>query len=163
MKRVIIVRHAKAVPYGYDDDFRRDLTERGISDAHKISNILKQRGIFADVVIASPSTRTMHTATIFCKNLGFLSENIRQEEVLYHGLTTQDFINLLQELPESAQTVIIFGHNPTVHYLVNNLVNYFNSDMPTCSTVAIDFPIEKWTDLSARQGIVAFQYIPKLM
>lgn len=28
MKRVIIVRHGKAVPYGYDDDFNRDLQDR---------------------------------------------------------------------------------------------------------------------------------------
>jgi phosphohistidine phosphatase len=161
MKRVIIVRHAKAVPYGYDDDFRRDLTERGISDAHKISNILKQRGIFADGAIASPATRTMHTATIFCKNLGFPPENIRQEEILYHGLTTQDFIALLHELPESMQTVFVFGHNPTVYYLVNNLANYFNAEMPTCSTVAIDFGTANWTEISARKGIDAFHYIPK--
>ena len=29
MKQIVIVRHAKAVPYGYEDDFNRDLTERG--------------------------------------------------------------------------------------------------------------------------------------
>ena len=161
MKRIIIVRHAKAVPYGYDDDFRRDLTERGISDANKISNLLRQKNISMDGVIASPATRTMHTATIFCKNMGFLPENIRQEEILYHGLTTQDFINMLHELPESMQTVFVFGHNPTVYYLVNNLAKHFNADMPTCSTVAIDFDIVKWTDLGARQGNVAFHYAPK--
>jgi phosphohistidine phosphatase len=43
MKRVIIVRHAKAVPYGYDDDFTRDLTGRGVNDAGRIGNELKKR------------------------------------------------------------------------------------------------------------------------
>lgn len=66
MKRVVIVRHAKSVPYGYDDDFHRDLTERGLLDAEKISSQLKDRGIIPDLVMASPATRTMHTATIFC-------------------------------------------------------------------------------------------------
>ena len=37
MKRVVIVRHAKSVPYGYEDDFNRYLTERGEKDAAKIS------------------------------------------------------------------------------------------------------------------------------
>jgi phosphohistidine phosphatase len=161
MKRVIIVRHAKSVPYGYDNDFYRDLTDRGESDADLISKKLKGLGVNAELVIASPATRTMHTATIFCQNLGYDQTKIRQEEVLYEGLTTQSFIDMLQALPETVQTVFVFGHNPTVYYLAYNLVKYFNSDMPTCSTVAIDFQVEKWTEVSARVGQLAFQLTPK--
>lgn len=161
MKRVIIVRHAKSVPYGYDNDFYRDLTDKGESDAEKISERLKALGVNPELVIASPATRTMHTATIFCKNLGYDRAKIRQEEVLYEGLTTQSFIDMLQALPETVQTVFVFGHNPTVYYLAYNLVKYFNSDMPTCSTVAIDFQAEKWTEVSARGGQLAFQLTPK--
>lgn len=163
MKRVIIVRHAKSVPYGYDDDFRRDLTDRGIDDANKISLRLKEMGIDAGLMIASPATRTMHTASIFSKNLGYKFELIRQEPDFYEGATTQDFINLIQQLPEDVQTVFIFGHNPSVYYLVYNLVKYFKADMPTCSTVALDFQVEKWADVSARAGKVAFQFVPKSM
>jgi len=161
MKRVIIVRHAKSVPYGYDNDFYRDLTDRGESDADLISKKLKVLGVNPELVIASPATRTMHTATIFCQNLSYDRTKIRQEEVLYEGLTTQGFIELLRALPETVQTVFVFGHNPTVYYLAYNLVKYFNSDMPTCSTVAIDFQVEKWSDVSARGGQLAFQFTPK--
>lgn len=163
MKRVIIIRHAKSVPYGYDNDFYRDLTDRGEIDAEKISEKLKDLGVNPELVIASPATRTMHTATIFCQNLGYDQAKIRQEEVLYEGLTTQSFIDMLQALPETMQTVFVFGHNPTVYYLAYNLVKYFNSDMPTCSTVAIDFQVEKWTEVSARIGQLAFQLTPKTL
>jgi phosphohistidine phosphatase len=161
MKRVIIVRHAKSVPYGYDNDFNRDLTERGEDDAARISGKLKSLGVHPDLVIASPATRTRHTASIFCKNLEYEPTKIRQVDDLYEGMTTQRFIELLQDLPETVQTVFVFGHNPTVYYLAYNLVKYFNSDMPTCSTVAIDFQVEKWQDISARGGVVAFQLTPK--
>ena len=161
MKRVIIVRHAKSVPYGYDNDFYRDLTDKGENDAEKISERLKSLGVNPELVIASPATRAMHTATIFCQNLGYDQAKIRQEEVFYEGLTTQSFIDMLQALPDTVQTVFVFGHNPTVYYLAYNLVKYFNSDMPTCSTVAIDFPVEKWTEVSARVGQLAFQLTPK--
>lgn len=163
MKRVIIVRHAKSVPYGYDDDFNRDLTERGITDAEKVSMRLREMGILPDLVIASPATRTMHTATIFCQTLEYDISSIRQEEDFYEGMTTQSFVGLLQKLPETVQTVFIFGHNPTVYYLVYNLVKYFNSDMPTCSTVALNFQEDKWLDIGARKGNVAFQLTPKSM
>jgi len=161
MKRVIIVRHAKSVPYGYDNDFYRDLTERGEADAEKISLRLQEMGISPDLVISSPATRTMHTATIFCHNLNYKKSAIQEEEDLYDGLTTQEFVDFLQKLPEKIQTVFVFGHNPTVYYLVYNMVKYFNSDMPTCSTVAIDFQVEKWTDVSAHGGKITFQITPK--
>lgn len=163
MKRVIIVRHAKSVPYGYDNDFHRDLTDRGINDAEKISATLKQEGIIPDLVISSPAKRTMHTASIFCRNLGFNEENIRQESSFYDSATTQDFIEVLQKLPEEVQTVFVVGHNPAVYYWVSNLVKYFNGDMPTCSTVAIDFAVDKWSEVTARIGKKAFQYVPKEM
>jgi phosphohistidine phosphatase len=161
MKRVIIVRHAKSVHYGYDDDFSRDLTERGIADAEKISSHLAISGIMADLVIASPAKRALHTASIFCENLGYDLSGIRKEKVFYGSLSTQDFVDMLQKLDEGVSTVYVFGHNPTVYYLVYNLVKYFSGDMPTCSTVAIDFPIEKWTEISARIGKVTFQLTPK--
>ena len=163
MKRVIIVRHAKSVPYGYDNDFHRDLTDRGIHDAEKISSQLKETGIVPHLMIASPAKRTMHTASIFCKNLGYDIESIRQEPEFYEGAATQDFIDVFQQLPEDVQTVMVFGHNPGVYYLVSNLVKYFNGDMPTCSTVAVDFPVDKWTEVIARGGKIAFQYVPKSM
>ncbi len=163
MKRVIIVRHAKSVPYGYDDDFHRDLTDRGINDAEKISSRLNEMGVVADLMIASPATRTMHTARIFCQNLGVDVKLIRQEPDLYEGATTQDFINLIQQLPEKVETVFIFGHNPAVYYLVYHLVKYFNADMPTCSTVGLEFPVDKWAEVGARGGKVDFQFVPKSM
>ncbi len=163
MKRVIIVRHAKSVPYGYNDDFNRGLTDRGIEDASKISKKLQEIGITADLVIASPATRTMRTASIFCQNLGCDVKSIRQESTFYEGITIHDFIDLVQQFPEDVQTVFVFGHNPTVYYLVYNLVKYFNADMPTCSTVVLDFDVKTWKDVSARGGKLAFQFVPKSM
>ena len=163
MKRVIIVRHAKSVPFGYDNDFYRDLTERGEDDATKISAKLRNLGVTPDLVIASPATRTMHTASIFCQNLEYDPIKIRQINEFYEGVTTQNFIEMLQALPESVQTVFVFGHNPTVYYLAYNLVKYFNSDMPTCSTVGLDFDTNSWKEVSARGGKITFQLVPKKM
>jgi phosphohistidine phosphatase len=161
MKRVVIVRHAKSVPYGYDDDFHRDLTERGIEDASRISLKLKELGIVPDRVIASPAVRTLHTSSIFCKNLGHDLKQVQEESSFYGGLTTQHFVDLLQQLPEDVQTVFVFGHNPTVYYLVYNLLKHFTADMPTCSTVVLDFEVQSWKDVSARGGKLAFQITPK--
>jgi phosphohistidine phosphatase len=163
MKRIVIVRHAKSVPYGYDNDFYRELTDRGENDAEKISTKLSGLSIRPDLVIASPATRALHTASIYCKKLGYDLAKIRKEDIFYSGITTQGFVDMLHEIADEVETVFIFGHNPTVYYLAYNMVKYFNSDMPTCSTVVVDFPVEKWIDVSARSGVVSLQLIPKML
>jgi len=163
MKRVVIVRHAKSVPYGYDDDFHRDLTERGVEDANKISKRLYELGIVPELIIASPAVRTMHTSAIFCKNLAYEPRLVQEESAFYGGVTTQRFVDLLQLVSDEVQTVFVFGHNPTVYYWVFNLLKHFTAEMPTCSTVVIDFDVQSWKDVSARGGKMTFHFVPKGM
>jgi len=162
MKRVVIVRHAKAVPYGYDDDFTRDLTDRGVNDAQKIGRELKKLGIVPDAMISSPANRAIQTALVFAENMGFNKKHIVEIENMYHGLTTSEFLEMIKELPGTANTAFFFGHNPSFHYYVNNLLERFYDDMPTCSTVAIDFNVDEWKKVEARSGKKAFQLIPAM-
>ncbi|MEL7587392.1 MAG: histidine phosphatase family protein [Prolixibacteraceae bacterium] len=162
MKRIVIVRHAKAVPYGYDDDFNRKLRSQGKEDAKIISLALKEDRVIPDLILSSPAKRAYKTATIFAETLRYPVSRILVEDDLYEGVTTQDFLEIIRNLPETAQTVFVFGHNPTVYYLVNNLVKLFNKDMPTCSTVGIDFQAATWKEVSAREGKLAFQLVPRL-
>jgi phosphohistidine phosphatase len=162
MKQIVIVRHAKAVPYGYEDDFNRDLTERGINDATKISSELKQRGINADIMVSSPAKRALKTAHIFAENMGFDKNKITYVKDIYDGMTTSQFLKLIHELNETAEIAFFFGHNPDIHNFVDNLLKDFGIDMPTCSTVAIDFYVEQWEDVEAREGVKAFHFTPRM-
>lgn len=163
MKRVVIVRHGKAVPYGYENDFERDLRERGKSDAAMVSNALNSRNIFPDLIVSSPARRAIKTARIFADKLGYPSRKIREEQGIYDGFTTDAFIDLIRELPNEVNTVFFFGHNPGFHYYVANLLSAFNGDMPTTSTVGIDFNISDWNAVEARSGKLAFHLTPRLL
>ncbi|MEN8117522.1 MAG: histidine phosphatase family protein [Bacteroidota bacterium] len=162
MKRVVIVRHGKAVPYGYEDDFNRDLRERGKNDAKLVSRELSKQEVFPDVMISSPAKRAIKTARIFADNLDYKKNNIVEIEDIYDGLTTNEFVGMIQELPVDAETVFFFGHNPGFYYFVSNLLESFYGDMPTTSTVGIDFDVNTWQEVSARTGKMAFQLIPKM-
>ena len=162
MKRVVIVRHAKSVPYGYDDDFNRDLKDRGKNDAMLVSEELKRKGIVPDTMISSPAKRAIKTARIFAENLGFNRKDILEVEDIYDGQTTSEFLEMIQQLPEEAESVFFFGHNPGFHYFVNNLLAHFDGDMPTCSTVGIDFNVDSWKKVEARTGQKAFQLVPRM-
>jgi phosphohistidine phosphatase len=162
MKRIVIVRHAKAVPYGYDEDFTRDLTDRGVSDAQIIGRELKKMEIVPDSMISSPANRAIQTALIFAENMGFNKKQIVEIEDIYNGLTTSEFLGVIKQLPQTAETAFFFGHNPGFHYFVNNLLELFYEDMPTSSTVAIDFNVDSWKKVEARSGKKAFHLIPKM-
>lgn len=162
MKRVVIVRHGKAVPYGYEDDFNRDLRERGHKDGKLVSQELKKRGIIPGEMISSPAKRAIKTARIFAENLDFDKNKIVQVEDIYDGLTTNEFLSLIQDLPEESDTAFFFGHNPGFYYYVCNLAREFFGDMPTTSTVGIDFDVDTWKNVEARSGKLAFQLVPKM-
>jgi phosphohistidine phosphatase len=163
MKRIVLVRHAKAVPYGYEDDFSRDLTDRGRTDAHKVSLLLNSRQVIPDLIISSPANRALQTAAIFAGNLAFPIDEIQKEPGLYMEFTTGDFLDFLQSADESLSTLFVFGHNPGISYFVSRLTDNFHGDMPTCSTVGIDFPVKSWKEIEARSGKLAFQLVPKMI
>ncbi|WP_167618302.1 SixA phosphatase family protein [Maribellus sediminis] len=162
MKRVVIVRHGKAVPYGYDDDFSRDLQPRGKSDAGLVSSELKRRNVKPDLMISSPAKRALKTARIFADNLDYQQADISEVPDIYDGLTTREFVELINNLPEEAETVFFFGHNPGFHYFATNLLKDFRNDMPTTSTVGIDFDVNNWKDIEARTGDLAFHLVPRM-
>ncbi len=162
MKRLIIVRHAKSVPYGYDNDFDRDLSTRGKNDAAIIGGELKKRNILPDIMVSSPAKRAIKTARIFAEQLEFDRKNIIENQDIYDGQTTSEFVDMIQQLPQSSSTVYVFGHNPGFYYFVDNLLSSFHNDMPTCSTVGIDFNVDEWKEIEARTGHLAFHLVPRM-
>ena len=62
MKHLVIVRHAKSVPYGYDEDFHRDLKKRGETDSVLVSKKLKELNFLPGLIISSPALRAKRTA-----------------------------------------------------------------------------------------------------
>ena len=162
MKRVIIVRHAKSVSHGYDQDYDRILSERGEEDALTISLELQKMNIHPDLIIASPAVRTSQTAWIFADTLGYPKKTILFKKKLYSGKTSENFLAMLQELEDEKETIIVFGHNPTVYYYMHFLLRDFNDDVPTCSTVGIDFEVDSWSKLRERNGKMAFRFIPDM-
>ena len=162
MKRVILVRHAKSISYGYDQDFDRTLAERGKEDAQTISWELQKRKIHPDLIIASPAVRTTQTARIFADTLGYPPGTILFEKKLYSGMTSEHFLSMLQEMEEEKETIMVFGHNPTIYYYMNFLMHDFSDDVPTCSTVGIDFEVNHLGELRGGQGKMALRLIPDM-
>ena len=163
MKRIIIVRHAKTIQHGYDQDYDRTLTDRGRDDAERTSMEMVRNGISPDLIISSPAVRTTQTTRIFADTFGYPTGNVRYEKKLYSGMLTTTFLNMLHEIDDSHSTVMVVGHNPTVYNYLDMLLPGFSLDVPTCSTVVIEFDLDHWADIIPFSGRMTHRWIPDLL
>ena len=162
MKRIVLVRHAKAEDGNYSDDLNRKLRSQGKEDARMISIALKGELINPDLIISSHARRALKTAKMYAKILRYHKEQIQIMEELYDGISPGNFIDYVREFDDSLNTVFVFGHNPTIYYLVSALLHSYNQDMPTCATIGIDFAIDTWKDIELMNGTLAFRLTPHL-
>ena len=163
MKHVILVRHAKSISYGYDQDYDRTLTDRGVDNAERISMELVKAQTVPDLIISSPAVRATQTTRIYAKSFGYPAGNVRYEKKLYSGMPTTAFLQMLQEVDDSHTTVMVTGHNPTIYNYIEMLLPDFSLDVPTCSTIVVEFDIERWADLMEYTGKMIHRWIPDLL
>ncbi len=150
MKQIYILRHAKS---SWDNsnlsDFDRPLADRGISDAKKMSNFLKDINIKIDRVLCSNAIRAKETFDLTADGFNFEIDKATYLDKLYFGDTTT-IIQDLKELDESLNNILIVGHNPTLHYLVEILTNESINRFTTCNLATISHNGE-WVSLNSQQ------------
>jgi phosphohistidine phosphatase len=84
MKRLILVRHAKAEAGGYDHDFSRTLSDKGMADAPVVARELVKRNMKPDYMISSPATRALTTARLYAEEFNFPKEkDYRAQRIVF--------------------------------------------------------------------------------
>ena len=159
MKKLIIIRHAKSDWEDKNlDDFQRPLNERGLRNAPLMGQRLKQKNLIPDLILSSPASRAISTATIIAQEVGY-SKEIIQNQYIYEA-----YVNNLQEIisyiHDSEETVFLVGHNPGVSALAYMLCDLKES-IPTCATVEIDFDVDSWQDVSKENSKLISYDFPK--
>lgn len=161
MKQLILIRHAKAVADSlHAHDFDRVLQERGECDASRMGEILVKKNLSIDALIASPAARTKATAELIATQLNFPLQHLQFQPLIYEA-STRTLFQITCELNDDWKTVILVGHNPAFHDLASHLLGKYLSDFPTCAVCALNFDIEKWSDLQINSGQLAFFETPK--
>lgn len=159
MKRILFVRHAKS---SWADmnirDKDRPLNKRGVRDAPMMAKRCQDYGFSLDLVISSTAVRALATATVFHKHFSMTSP-IQTEDYLYHG-EVADFEEALCGVDQAIDTVAIFGHNPGITYLANELdSNTYIDNVPTTGVVVGEIDIVDWNDFSvANTKLIDFLY-----
>ena len=113
-RTLVLLRHAKTEAQGSGPDFDRRLIARGERDAEAAGAWLAGRQLHPDLVLCSPAVRARQTwsgvATALSRSA---APEVRYPDELYDGGRMEVF-DLLQAVPDTARTVLIVGHNPTM-------------------------------------------------
>lgn len=163
MKRLYLVRHAKSsrdIPGG--SDIERPILEKGIIRTQKIIRFLNDRNVKIDQIISSPATRALQTAILVAKGIGFPEEKIRIERKIYDGYYDR-ILDLIYATANDINSLMIFGHNPTITHLANLFLHPGIEPLPTTGTVCISFDTAKWESIPSVEPVSEFVVYPKML
>ncbi|KAA6224880.1 histidine phosphatase family protein [Campylobacter sp. LR291e] len=155
MKKIYLLRHAKAEKNAICDDFDRKITQEGKEDLKRLAFRLKNYDIRLDSIISSSSKRTKMTAKRFAKAVGFDSENIIYKDELYLASTNEIF-TILQALSDDITEVAVVGHNPGICELIEFLSPLCVENFATSAFLCLEFDIVSFNELSKDSGRVVF-------
>lgn len=159
------MRHAKTEPSA-TTDFVRELTPRGRRDARTTGRWLAEQGLTPDVALVSAARRARQTWVRVADAAGWRTDP-DIEQGLY-GAEVPDVIGRLRlvddagEVSSAVETVVVIGHNPTIHGLVATLDDgegdpaaraALASGYPTSTAAVLDVSLP-WADLAPGVGTV---------
>ncbi len=150
MKTLYIIRHAKSSWSFELPDIDRPLGKRGRKDVFKVGHYLASKFTMPQQMITSPASRALHTALFISDLWGYPEEEIQIEPEIYHG-SISGMINALSRI-HTPDTLALFGHNPGLTDLANELSDASIVNIPTCGVVGIHFNINSWEELSNKKG-----------
>jgi phosphohistidine phosphatase len=152
MPTLIVLRHSKAASPLGTPDVDRPLAGRGRRDAEQAGDELRAADLSPDQVICSTSVRTRQTLD----GLG-LDAPVDFESRVY-GNDAEDILDLLRE--QSGETLLLIGHNPSLHQLVVGLTGTSEDHFPTSATAVIEFDGE-WADLWPGTARLVSLWVPR--
>ncbi len=163
MKTLFMVRHAKS---SWEDpqlsDHDRPLLPSGIKKTRRIAHYLKKKSVVPNLMFSSTAKRAYETAKLIAEEIGYPTDQIKTSAQLYHA-GSGDIYTALYALDNSIESVMIFGHNPTFTYFVNQYLDPRIENLPTSGLVSIEFGCDKWEDINDSKFQVNFVVFPRML
>jgi phosphohistidine phosphatase len=164
MRRLFVIRHAKAELAAGRADYARKLTERGRDDAKRIAEALAAGHHLPDVLIHSGAARAKETAELLAAVWPGKVE-LREERGLYDASLTT-LLERTLALSQELKSVAFVGHNPGLGELAAALTDSgaeasrLAAKFPTCAVAVLDFTIERWEEVELNSGRLALYVTP---
>lgn len=156
MRTLTLLRHAKS---SWDDpvqrDFDRPLNQKGKRAARTMGEHCGREGLDWDHVLSSPAVRCIETLDAFWEGYGRTLKPVWDRRIYLASCV--HLLDVLNEAPSEAHSVLLCGHNPGMEDLALMLTpddgdairDSVEEKFPTGSVAVLSFKGE-WKDLAAR-------------
>jgi|SRR5688572_29622318 len=162
MKRLLLLRHAKAVQANEPlADFARPLAERGERDARRIGQRLLEHRLAPNLLLASPAARALHTAQLVAEAIGYPFDAIALDRGLYLA-EPAGIVRIVETQSTAVETLLVVGHNPGLTELVHHLLPSFDvDDLPTSAVVGLEYTAAAWVGIERAAAALCYYDFPK--
>ena len=166
MRRLFLIRHAKAQPSIGRSDYERTLTDRGRKDARRVAAALAGRRVLPDVLVHSGAARAKETAEIFA---GAWPRGVElQEDRALYDATEITLFARARALSNAHVRIGLVGHNPGLGELAVALagsgahpeLRHLAAKYPTGAVAVLDFSVRRWEDVERNSAMLALYLTP---
>lgn len=159
MKTLYLLRHASAswTASGLRD-FDRPLDGHGKEAAPLVGRFILKKKLRVDLLLCSPATRARQTAALVTQSAG-LSAELLYDERIYEADVAR-LLEVVAQAGESAEALMIVGHNPGMEELLRFLTNE-QHQMPTAALACVSLDVERWGEAREHAGRLEWLVRPK--
>jgi phosphohistidine phosphatase len=167
-RRLILLRHAKSAWPEDVPDHDRPLAPRGRRDAPAAGRWLRKSGRVPDRVLCSTARRARETWQLAEEKLRAHPQVVFEPRI--YGAGTSELLDLARETPPDTGTLLIVGHDPTMHELTLELaraepgetapaLDRVREKFPTAGIAVLEFT-GTWLDLGPGRARLADFCVP---
>jgi phosphohistidine phosphatase len=161
LKKLMLLRHAKADWPRDVSDHERPLSGRGHRDAPLAGRWMVENNSIPDFILCSSALRTRQTCTWICEELGDKGPTPKLEDGLYSAPATR-ILSIINNVPETVTSLLVISHLPGVQDLAMRLASV-TSDEEAVMEMATRYPTsgltvmetdKPWAELDGRDARV---------
>ncbi len=158
MKKLILVRHGKSSWKEDLPDDERPLKKRAFKDAGLVLNAFSGFCEKPLKIWSSYATRALDTAKIFKERLEVEDNDFTVKDELY-TFDSWSLLDIIRSCEDEVDTLMVFGHNPAITGVANQLGDQHFSNIPTTGLCMIQFETENWKKI--QDGKTLMYLFPK--
>ena len=130
---------------------------------------MANNSLIPDRVLCSTARRALETWDLVSAHLGS-SIQVEIRDDLYDA-SPGSLLSNLQDLPDSEETVLLVGHNPTFEELAFALAGGGRAESleelgrkyPTGGLAILDFPVDSWSEVREGMGFLRNLILPRAL
>lgn len=159
-----LIRHAKS---SWDDpamaDFYRPLNARGANNLSEMAARIMNHPLQPALCITSGATRAQLTAKAVHRELRQQQPDLALslEDTLYDA-SPEALLRVVQRQDNQHNHLMLFGHNPGMHQLIESLTGEHLTKFPTCGIMHLSLAVSQWSSVRSGSGSILWFDYPKL-